>query len=832
MKHSARFALVLALALLSLASTLQAATPSSGTFTTPSDDTLGTKQTITFTGGPLAVSSGFTNYSLPTCTQQAAGTNVAPPGVCEIFVLTVELPANYYETHAGNVTAHLTWQTPEGTDPSLDDVGLFIVDSRGNVVASSDDTNPAAAGGTGRAEETAVGSNVPAGTYRVIVLNSLSPLPIPRYDVTLTFNLTQKPAPPPPTAKVFDNYTPPVITAADGTKSQAGRTANEPSIGVNWKSGNVMFLAGLTTFRVSFNDTTAPATATWSGNVGAPIVSRISLDPILFTDAKTGRTFVSQLMAACSLMAFTDDDGANWFQNPVGCGVATFVDHQTVGGGPFPAGFSSTDPIYNYPNSVQYCAQDVASAQCAVSMNGGITFGLGTPVYLITDCGGLHGHIRTAPDGTLYLPNKDCGGQIGVHVSTTNGTSWTKSLVPGSVAANSDPWVDIGPNGTVYLGWIDGDHFPMMAVSHDRGATWSQPVNVGTQHNIQNAAFASVVAGDDDRAAMAFLGTDAGGDLQGATFQGVWHLYVSFTYDGGNTWTTYNATPGDPVQRGCIWLGGGDNPCRNLLDFMGITVDKQGRVLVGYADGCIDDQLPPVSDPIEGTPPPNNCVSQPPADAQDAVKTKLGTIARQSGGLPLFAAYDGLFATVPGAPVLSGMEGNTVNHLAWTTPSNGGSAITGYKLYRGTSSGGETLYQTLGVVNNYDDTAVTNGTTYYYRVAATNAKGDSATSNEVALTPAYTAAPSAPQRLKATAKKGGVMLTWSAPKDQGTAPVTGYRIYRSVAPGLETFLVAVGNTTHYSDEGLASGTTYYYKVTAVNAVGESPKSNEDSAKAK
>jgi hypothetical protein len=826
MKQSARFLSLLASAVLLLTSALQAATPASGTINTPSDDALGTKQTITFFGGPLAISSGFTNYSFPSCNQSAAGTDIVPPGVCDVFVLSINLPANYYETHAGNVTAHLTWTTPDGTDPSLDDVGLFIVDSHGNAVASSDDTNATAAGGTGRAEETAVASNLPAGNYKIIILNSLSPLPIPRYDVTVTFNLTQKPAPPPPQTKIFDNYTPPVV---NGT--QLGRTANEPSIGVNWKTGNVMFLAGLTTFRVGFDDTTAPATANWSGNVGSTITSRISLDPILFTDAHTGRTFVSQLMAACSLMAFTDDDGANWFQNPVGCGVATFVDHQTVGGGPFPFGTSATDPVFNYRNSVQYCAQDVASAQCAVSMNGGITFGLGTPVYLITDCGGLHGHIRTAPDGTLYLPNKDCGGEIGLHVSTDSGASWTKHTVPGTLAANSDPWVDVAPDGTVYLGWIDGDHTPMMGVSHDRGANWTTR-SIGAEHNIQNAVFASVVAGDSDRAAFAFIGTDTGGDLQGATFQGVWHLYVAYTYNGGDTWTTYNATPGDPVQRGCIWLGGGDNPCRNLLDFMGITLDKQGRVLVGYADGCIDDPLPPVSDPIEGTPPPNRCVSAPPADAQDAVKTKLATIARQSGGLPLFAANDGLFATVPGAPVLSGLEGNNVNRLTWTTPSNGGAAITGYKVYRGTSSGGETLLTSVGAVNSFDDTGVTNGTTYYYRVSAVNAKGEGSTSNEVALKPAFKAAPSAPQRLKASAKKGGVMLTWSAPADQGTAPVTGYRVYRSAAPGLETFLVAVGNTTHYSDEGLASGATYYYKVTAVNAVGESPKSNEDSARVK
>ena len=45
-------------------------------------------------------------------------------------------------------------------------------------------------------------------------------------------------------------------------------------------------------------------------------------------------------------------------------------------------------------------------------------------------------------------------------------------------------------------------------------------------------------------------------------------------------------TPNDPVQRGCIWTGGGANICRNLLDFFDVTMDKQGRVQVGYDDGC------------------------------------------------------------------------------------------------------------------------------------------------------------------------------------------------------------------------------------------------------
>jgi hypothetical protein len=138
-----------------------------------------------------------------------------------------------------------------------------------------------------------------------------------------------------------------------------------------------------------------------------------------------------------------------------------------------------------------------------------------------------------------------------------------------------------------------------------------------------------VVAGDANRAAYAFLGSTTAGDYQAASFTGEWHLYVAYTYDGGASWTTVDATPTDPVQRGCIWLQGGSNVCRNLLDFMDATVDKQGRVLVGYADGCTA-----------------ACVN----DRSVNTHTTIGTIARQSGGLGLFAAYDP--PTVPEAPLV------------------------------------------------------------------------------------------------------------------------------------------------------------------------------------
>ncbi len=69
--------------------------------------------------------------------------------------------------------------------------------------------------------------------------------------------------------------------------------------------------------------------------------------------------------------------------------------------------------------------------------------------------------------------------------------------------------------------------------------------------------------------------------------------------------------------------------------------------------------------------------------------------------------------------------GNAQVILTWSAPSsNGGSSITGYKVYRGTSSGGEVLLTTVGNVLTYTDSSLTNGQIYYYTVSAVNGIGE------------------------------------------------------------------------------------------------------------
>src|SRR5207247_1823603 len=74
--------------------------------------------------------------------------------------------------------------------------------------------------------------------------------------------------------------------------------------------------------------------------------------------------------------------------------------------------------------------------------------------------------------------------------------------------------------------------------------------------------------------------------------------------------------------------------------------------------------------------------------------------------------------------------------LSWQTPaSNGGSPITGYKIYRSISSNRESLLAAIDVAASYTDNSVTSGVTYYYEITAINAAGESEFSIEVNSTP-------------------------------------------------------------------------------------------------
>jgi len=408
--------------------------------------------------------------------------------------------------------------------------------------------------------------------------------------------------------------TPPTDTAAKGkaptyanytSPPGMGDSSGEPSIGSNWNSGRIMTQAVFDTMQVTFDTSTSPATAHWALK-DATIADVVTFDPILFTDPSTGRTFVSELLGPTSLSAFTDNDGET-YTNSQGAGIASGVDHQTIGGGPFRlctadqllatpvpcAQLAARGPLTQYPHAVYYASQDVGDAEMALSQDGGLTYEAAHPMYTLVDCAGIHGHIKVSSSGIVYVPNKNCGGVQGLVVSMDNGVTFSIQHVTGSKSSESDPSVGIGAKGRIYFGYVNGDGHPRIAVSDDQGRSWHTDQDVGVPFNLHNAAFPEVVAGDNDRASFFFLGTPQAGAATGADtgipFNGVWHAYVATTYDGGKSWFTVDATPNDAVQLGAICMNGTSCPSkpRNLLDFNDVTVDKTGRVFAAYTDGCI-----------------------------------------------------------------------------------------------------------------------------------------------------------------------------------------------------------------------------------------------------
>src|SRR3989441_9618338 len=89
--------------------------------------------------------------------------------------------------------------------------------------------------------------------------------------------------------------------------------------------------------------------------------------------------------------------------------------------------------------------------------------------------------------------------------------------------------------------------------------------------------------------------------------------------------------------------------------------------------------------------------------------------------------------------------------------------------------------------------------------------------------------PSAPQSLLATGGNAKVTLSWQVPSSNGGSAITYYKIYKSTSSGTEVYLTTRGNVTSYTDLAVTNGNTYFYQVTALNSVGESPRSNEASA---
>ncbi len=166
--------------------------------------------------------------------------------------------------------------------------------------------------------------------------------------------------------------------------------------------------------------------------------------------------------------------------------------------------------------------------------------------------------------------------------------------------------------------------------------------------------------------------------------------------------------------------------------------------------------------------------------------------------------------------------GNKQATLTWSAPGDGGSPITSYKVFRRLPPGAYIFIGTNTSTTGYLDTNLGNGLTYYYMVSAENAVG-AGTNSSAASTTTWNV-PAQVTGLVATGGNQQATLTWTAPAHRGS-PITAYNVYRRLPPGAYAFIGTNTSTTGFTDTGLANGTTYYYMVSAISAVGAGANSS-------
>ncbi len=182
----------------------------------------------------------------------------------------------------------------------------------------------------------------------------------------------------------------------------------------------------------------------------------------------------------------------------------------------------------------------------------------------------------------------------------------------------------------------------------------------------------------------------------------------------------------------------------------------------------------------------------------------------------------------PAAPaglIATAMSSSQID-LSW----NASSGATSYTVKRSATSGGPYTAIATGVTaTSYSDTGLAAGTTYYYVVSAVNSAGESPDSAEASATTQSATPPVAPSNLRATGSKRKVTISWT----DNSSTEDGFKIERSTDNvNFSQIITVAANTTSYANTGLISGTTYYYRVRAYNAGGNSAYSNTASATAK
>lgn len=164
---------------------------------------------------------------------------------------------------------------------------------------------------------------------------------------------------------------------------------------------------------------------------------------------------------------------------------------------------------------------------------------------------------------------------------------------------------------------------------------------------------------------------------------------------------------------------------------------------------------------------------------------------------------------IPGAPQSVTASGGVKQvAVSWGAVAN----ATSYNLYWGLASGSTPNKIPLAAAG-YTHTGLADGTAYYYKVTAVTVAGEGPASLEVNAP----TIPATPATLTATASSGAVALAWTA-----STGATGYNIQWGNTAAMGSVISGVAGPTY--NHAVTDWQWHYYKVTAVNASGQSAPS--------
>jgi hypothetical protein len=568
-----------------------------------------------------------------------------------------------------------------------------------------------------------------------------------------TVDKVQQELPPGTVGSLFS--TPTIWTSSTGAQDIYFTQSNGPTRAFTWSGGKL----------------STAATSSSSGNGGDPVVSSNG------TTAGTG------------IVWDQDYGGELHALNPANLAVEYWNSGMD----------SSRDGL---PGEVKYATPTVANGEVFVGLPAGLAiFGLlGTspPPPPPTPTG----LAATAGNGSVSLAWTASSGATSYNIyrSTTSGGEGTTPVA----TTASTSYTDTGlTNGTTY--W-----YKVSATNGGGTSAQSSEAHATEAHATPSAAAPTSVqisaggpatgtwAADEDFTGGATAAVTNAISTTGVTNPAPQSVYQHNRY-GNFTYTIPGAIPGDTYTIRLhfaeeYWTTAGSRIFNVLIDGTQVLANFDIFAAAGGEYKGVVEQFSKVA-------PSNGTFTIQFATVKDNAQVNGIEILSSSSPAP------------PSAPTgLAAIAGNAAVILSWTASPG----ATSYNIYRATTSGGEgTTAVGTSTSTGFTDTGLTNGTTYWYKVSATNSAGTSAQSSEVSATPT-TSSPPPPSSLQISAG-GPATGTWAADEDfsgGATAAVTNAISITGVtnpAPQSVYQHNRYGNFT-YAIPGFTAGTNYTVRL--------------------